>query len=122
MSLCVIIGSCDDPDGKWDDMKWKSQTHFTRDFPHEVTLKASGETVSFTCLNYAMMGIDAIDANGYRVPCEELDTCWWDLTWNDDVFIMSIPANHSGKTRVVQIYPWSGDVQDSFLFRQPAMK
>jgi len=121
IALCVIMGACgDDPEGKWDEMKWKSQTRFTSDFPHAVTLDAAGETVIFTCTNYSMMGVDAIDQQGNRTPIEDLSATWYTATWSDNVFILIVPANQTGKSRTIQLYPWSGDVQDSFLFTQPA--
>jgi len=122
MMMCLIIGSCDDPEGKWDEMKWKSETAFTRGFPHEVRLNAAGDSVTFTCTNYRLMGAQAfVVVDGYATYLEDTCKYWFDISWCDNVFTVTAAANNTGAEREFEVQPYSGDAFDSFTFTQPSI-
>ena len=128
MFAAFTLASCvsEDPDGKWDPMKWKA------DVPIQIidgvyTVHAVGEELTFTCQNYSSPWIEfAASGEEYFFHSYEtndhhtLSTDWFKAETSGNKLKVSFEANETAKERPLELTVTAGDIFYTFKFMQLA--
>lgn len=130
LSLAVLIlASCsDDPDGKWDSMKWRAEVPVqTTDGVYHVP--ETGTELTFSCRNYSSPWIDNAMSNGeYYFPPREandyhtITTDWFKAEISGNMLKVVFEANETAEERLLQLTVTAGDIFYTFKFKQSANK
>lgn len=130
LALVMLAASCfascnlDDPDGKWDPMKWKA------DVPVQTTdgvytIRAVGEELTFSCRNYSSPWIASAVSNGeYFYPPREandfntITTDWFRAETSGNKLNVVFEANETTSERRLELTVTAGDIFYTFKFKQ----
>lgn len=123
LSLLLIGCSLDEPDGKWDKMKWVNVDDLAKD--HGVyLLYQEGETVTFECKNYRGPWISDVTIDGvhqeinYEDP-RSFESEWLEVKMNGNkmtITVASLPD--SLESRYFNLIVTAGDIFHDFKFSQ----
>ncbi|MCD8387065.1 MAG: hypothetical protein LUD17_09280 [Bacteroidales bacterium] len=132
LSLCImtVTASCgDDPEGKWDPMKWKATSAVEKSDGSYMVGPEGGE-YTFECKNYAgfwfskaVVKAGSTLANYYPEFNDSgngltLDASWAHFTSQSNQLTVTIDLNDGTDTRQVAVTVTAGDVFDTFQFCQ----
>ena len=127
--LIVATGlfSCgDEPDGKWDKMKWKNLSGLAKENGTYI-VPADGGTFAFECKNYSAPWLSGIMANGKPVyyPGGEQDDFhsfageWFSVLCDHSTVTVTIqPLDETTTSRSLNVGVTAGDIFDSIDFLQ----
>ena len=136
MIVALTLTSCGDteePDGKWDDMIWKTEVQATKQ-DDACIVPATGGEFTFSCMNYSKPWISSAEYEGeyYRpdVEDEERHTINWQkisLDWfkaeiTDNQLKVTFDANQQTTERPIKLTVTAGDIFYTFNFKQSANK
>lgn len=122
----ALFVACESEDGKWDAMKWKA------DNPVQITdgvynVKAEGEELSFTCMNYRYPWIsNAVSGEEYyftnRNNTHILEAEWFNVVISGNklkiVFKPNKKPNEVSDIRHLKLIVTAGDIFYTFQFKQ----
>ena len=122
--LVVLAGvaSCgkDEPDGKWDDMKWNVPSALTKENGVYI-VPANGGTYTFECKNYTPW-IDHCESNFYDMVVSSTTYAyseWFEvIVEGKNVIITFQPLEDDTEARQLTVVVTAGDIFDSFKFTQ----
>ena len=120
-TVASLVSCGDEPDGKWDKMKWKNLSGLTKENGTYI-VPADGGTYAFECKNYHPWLSEVIingeyqdtgwDRKGYKND-------WLEVKVVDKKIIFTFDKiSESMTTRRVEIVVTAGDIFDRFSFQQ----
>ena len=120
------VSSCgDEPDGKWDKMKWKDLSGLTKENGIYI-VPADGGTYAFECKNYSspwLSGIFDNDVNVYpnasQYDPHAFTGDWFSVLCDHATVTVTIqPLDESTDSRSLHVGVTAGDIFDSIDFVQ----
>ena len=119
-AIILMVASCgDEPDGKWDKMKWDDLSGLTKENGFYV-VPAAGGSYTFRCKNYKPW-IDHCECD-YQMAhySPTLVYCVWFVVAcdNNDVTVSFAPMDDLTKPRHLTVVLTAGDIFDQFHFEQ----
>lgn len=123
----ISFVSCNDDDGDWPPMKWKSDVRYSKN--HVVEVPDSGGTYSITCKNYGFWIYSVTETSNlnhttlYQANADSgtVYQFYWSTARVDDPsqrLVVTVQPNPMGIERVLDVKVSAGDVFDRFYFRQ----
>lgn len=119
------FSSCgtDEPDGKWEKMKWTNVDNLMN-VNGVYLLPEEGGTFTFLCRNYEQPWISSVAVNGvtYKVNSENnkvFNGEWFTLKFEGNkltITLQSLPQ--SVESRGFDLVATAGDIFDTFIFNQ----
>ena len=132
MTLVCLVSCSDEPDGKWDKMKWDDKSGLIMENGIYL-VPASGGTYTFKCKNYKHIWIAGImDNNEHVFPpfcgtgMNEKDFLsypgeWFEVNCNKmDLTISVQPLDNGTAFKNLTVTVTAGDIFDTFSFMQQA--
>ena len=125
-AVAGLVSCGDEPDGKWDKMKWKSLSGLTKENGVYI-VPADGGTYAFECKNYSSPWLSGILADGEPVfyPSGEQDDFhsytgdWFSVLCDHATVTVTIqPLDGSTTSRSLNVGITAGDIFDSIDFVQ----
>ncbi len=126
LAATSLVSSCDEPDGRWDKMKWIDHSGLNQE-NGTYLVPADGGEYTFECKNYKAPWLSSIGVNGeYVYPnlasMDEFHSFtgeWFSVKCDGaDVVISIDPLDESTATRNLSLTVTAGDIFDSFSFTQ----
>ena len=120
-AIIFMVASCgDEPDGKWDKMKWEDLSGLTQENGIYI-VPATGGTYTFKCQNYKPW-IDHCEYDYHEMVLYSptLVYCdWFEVQCeNNDVTVTFGPLDDLTKPRQLTVVLTAGDIFDYFRFEQ----
>lgn len=124
-AVAVLVSCGDEPDGKWDKMKWNAPSGLAKENGIYI-VPAEGGTYTFECKNYSAPWLSGILDNGeyvYPHPGQE-DVHSFTGDWfgvhcdHANVTITIQPLDGSTSSRSLNVGVTAGDIFDSINFLQ----
>ena len=124
--IAVLLGfsSCgDEPDGKWDKMKWDNVDNLAK-VNGIYVIPAEGGTFTFECKNYTPWLSSVIINTEYQDIIsqgnrKEYKNDWFEVKIVDKQVIFTFDdIEESSAGRTVEVEVTAGDIFDTFLFKQ----
>jgi hypothetical protein len=120
LAVMASVASCgDEPDGKWEKMKWNDLSGLTKEDGIYI-VPATGGTYTFECKNYnpwidhCSSGYNDVVVSSYTHVYNE----WFDVLCNNKNVIVTIAPLTSTSARQLTVELTAGDIFDSFKFEQ----
>jgi hypothetical protein len=127
LATLASLASCssNEPDGKWDKMKWKDLSGLSKENGVYI-VPADGGTYAFECTNYSSPWLSGILDNGeyvYPHPGQEdvhsFTGDWFGVQCDHaNVTITIQPLDGSTSSRSLNVGVTAGDIFDTFNFLQ----
>ena len=120
--LLAVVASCskEEPDGKWDKMKWNDLSGLTK-VDGVYIVPAQGGTYTFECKNYTPW-IDHCDYGYYDMAVHTSTHVygeWFEVTIDGKKVIVTFqPLEDEAETRQLTVTVTAGDIFDTFRFEQ----
>ena len=121
------LSSCgDEPDGKWDKMKWNDLSNL-KQVEGKYIVPASGGTYTFECKNYMAPWINTVMEDGvadyslYEISNDfhKYTGNWFEVRCiNADLVVTIAPLEADNPTRSLTVVVTAGDIFDTFVFQQ----
>jgi hypothetical protein len=131
--IAILLGfsSCgDEPDGKWDKMKWNNLSNLKQE-EGKYIVPASGGTYTFECTNYKAPWINSVTEEGvdeYSL-IEVTDNFhtfigkWFDVRCvNADLVVTIDPLDADCYERNMTVIVTAGDIFEIFVFQQQRLQ
>ena len=124
--IITVLGlsSCgDEPDGKWEKMKWFNVNELKSD-QGAYLLYPDGGCVTFECKNYSQPWIAEIIIDGVPQYFDHEDSRFFDGNWfevkfdGNKLIIIFEPLPESLESRSFDLQVTAGDIFHGFSFRQ----
>jgi hypothetical protein len=127
--IIVLLGlsSCgDEPDGKWDKMKWNDLSNL-KQVDGNYIVPASGGTYTFECKNYMAPWINTVMENGVtdfslieiNHDFHRFTGSWFDVQCiNADLVVTIDPLDADCNERNMTVIVTAGDIFEIFVFQQ----
>ena len=131
--IIVLLGlsSCgNEPDGKWDKMKWNDLSNL-KQVDGNYIVPASGGTYTFECKNYMAPWINTVMENGvtdYSLieinhDFHRFTGNWFDVQCiNADLVVTIDPLEGDSNERSLTVVVTAGDIFDTFVFQQQKLQ
>lgn len=128
--IIMLIGaaSCgDEPDGKWDKMKWNNVDNLTK-VNNIYMIPKEGGAFTFECKNYTPWLSDVIiNSERQDIITQEnwkgYKKDWFEVKIVDKKVIYSFDALEEPMTgRTVEVVVTAGDIFDTFVFQQQKLQ
>ena len=115
----VLLCSCDEPDGLWDPMKWKTNVPGMKK-DHIIEVPSVGGTYVLKCKNYAGFWISSIDGMelGDDEDMHNVAREWYTVIIEGNVMTVTIASNECPDDRTLDIGIRCGNATDGFTFEQ----
>lgn len=123
IALLTATSCGDEPDGKWDKMKWTNVNNLMQEQGSYLIPEAGG-TFRFQCRNYGHIWIASYTINGVSYPINgeslpEMDDVWFTVIIKDNIMtIVAEPLPESVESRYFSLELTAGDIFDTFVFKQ----
>ena len=125
--FAVAISSCsDDPDGKWDSMKWKSEVPVQK-MDGVYIVPSEGFEFTFSCRNYSSPWMEnGMSAGEYYYPPREANNYhsitaeWFKAEIIGNKLMVAFEDNDTKEERLLELTVTAGDIFHTFKFRQIA--
>lgn len=136
MLLSATLSSCstEDPVGKWDPMKWKTEVKTIKEDGQTFTeVPAEGGTYEYTCKNYSSMWLyNVVEEKKFNDYYNSQDTKVYEnkdlqkhfdcpaasVNINEAHLTVTIKPNTTGKRRFIETSVSVGDTGNTFKYRQ----
>ena len=131
--IIVLLGlsSCgDEPDGKWDKMKWNDLSNL-KQVDGNYIVPACGGTYTFECKNYMAPWINTVMESGvtdYSLieinhDFHRFTGNWFDVQCiNADLVVTIDPLEGDSNERSLTVVVTAGDIFDTFVFQQQKLQ
>ena len=125
-AMASLVSCGDEPDGKWDKMKWKNLSGLAKENGTYV-VPADGGTYAFECKNYSAPWLSGILADGEPVyyPGGKQDDFhsftgdWFSVLCDHATVTVTIqPLDEATDSRSLNVVVTAGDIFDSIDFVQ----
>ena len=124
LATLASLASCssNEPDGKWDKMKWKDLSGLAKENGAYI-VPADGGAYAFECTNYSSPWLSSILDNGeYVYPSPDFHSFtsdWFSVLCDHATVTVNIqPLDGSTASRSLSVGVTAGDIFDSFDFVQ----
>lgn len=136
MTATITLASCSDivePDGKWDDMIWKTEVKATEQ-DGTYLVAATGGELTFSCKNYQHPWIsealyageyynpDVQDDEHHTINRQKLSLDWFKAEITGNLLKVTFEPNQATTERPIKLTVTAGDIFYTFYFRQSANK
>lgn len=122
--VLLAVSSCgDEPDGKWDKMKWTNVDNLMN-LQGVYIIPSYGGSYTFLCRNYERPWIESVTVDGTRQDINNesrsaYDGEWCSVEFDGNALIVTakrLPADV--ESRHIDVEVTAGDIFDAFHFRQ----